>query len=76
MDINKQGIIFNPLETEEMKYLKSAIQILQDDVTELKDEVFLLKEWRGKVLDLSYQDMTKISSYYKKRRKHSKGRKK
>ena len=46
MDINKQGIIFNPIETEEMKYLKSAIQKLQDDVDELKDEVFLLKEWR------------------------------
>ena len=46
MDINKQGIIFNPIETEEMKYLKSVIQKLQDDVDELKDEVFLLKEWR------------------------------
>ena len=46
MDINKQGIISNPLETEEMKYLKTAIQKLQDDVDELKDEVFLLKEWR------------------------------
>ena len=44
MDINKQGIIFNPLETEEMIYLKSAIQKLQDEVTELKDEVFLLKQ--------------------------------
>ena len=48
MDINKQGIIFSPLETEEMKYLKSAIQILQDDVTELKDEVFLLKQKQEK----------------------------
>ena len=44
MDINKQGIISNPLETEEMKYLKTAIQKLQDDVDELKDEVFLLKQ--------------------------------
>tara|TARA_Y100000034_G_scaffold925_1_gene1172 strand:- start:476 stop:652 length:177 start_codon:yes stop_codon:yes gene_type:complete len=41
-----KGIIFNPIETEEMKYLKTAIQKLQDDVDELKDEVFLLKEWR------------------------------
>jgi len=37
------NIIFNPIETEEMKYLKTAIQKLQDDVDELKDEVFLLK---------------------------------
>ena len=44
MSINKQGIIFNPLEKEEMKYLKTAIQKLQDDVDELKDEVFLLKQ--------------------------------
>jgi len=36
-------MIFNPIETEEMKYLKTAIQKLQDDVDELKDEVFLLK---------------------------------
>ncbi len=39
-----KGIIFNPIETEEMKYLKTAIQKLQDDVDELKDEVFLLKQ--------------------------------
>jgi len=37
------NMIFNPIETEEMKYLKTAIQKLQDDVDELKDEVFLLK---------------------------------
>ena len=46
--INEQGIIFNPLEKEEMKYLKTAIQKLQDDVDELKDEVFLLKQKQEK----------------------------